>query len=860
MRAAGRGTITSVSSIPEQDAWLAEVHRFLSRTVDPAVARPEAPIGPVALAALLAEAESLGLCGSDEEPTGLAPWEGLGGGGPGATLAVLTRVSRSSTALALVVHQRALARSVARRASLVGLVGGPLVIAPEASHGLGRSALAGALLDAPLDDEDRALLADAFAENAARVLPLDPGFSGLLTPCLARDGALTWQLHAREQLRVTTHAPAHGLDELVTVELRPREPGKMATVPADVARTLVGETLLAHQLALVALSLGAVQRAYDQARRFASERHQGGKVIDRHAAVLGLLGRARATICGVGAQLDALSGQVLTLAEGPLALGLRARAQPELAAAANAAMQVFGGLGYLRDTGLEKVVRDVNCLRALAGSPRELELIVGEWDRLRGRAGHARLAPSPTASRCELIVDSLPGHVPPSSPLSPRTAFARLPRVARAMAEYALADPWELDTASLPPSLGRVRRKARAFAERHLAPVALTIDARGHGPPGAPGPEAMGVLRAAAREGLLDDLLPRPFGSADPRLFRHPLHFASALKVEELAAVDGGLMLLVSAHSLGVAPLLLAGDLGALRRFVLPLFRSCARGEPKICAFAITEPMAGSDVEEGHGAMRLRPGTIATRARGGWRLSGRKCFISGGDLAEGVVVFAALAGEDMPSWTAFWVAARTPGFRVVRTELKMGMRASGAAELELDEVWVPDDHVIGGLRNGWGLSRAVLNMSRIPVAAMGVGFARAATEAAIDFCCRVELGRRPLIAYQDVQLEIADMLADTSAARALVWAAARRPQALQREASAAKFRCTDIALAVCTRAMDLLGNHAPLHHERVEKIYRDARLTQIFEGTNQINRLAVVEDMQERLLLTIAARSEERTP
>lgn len=454
-------------------------------------------------------------------------------------------------------------------------------------------------------------------------------------------------------------------------------------------------------------------------------------------------------------------------------------------------------------------------------------------------------------------LDHLPGHVPPGSPLSPRAAFARLPRLVRSLVDYPTLDPWEQDTASLPPALQRVRRKMRSFAEQHLSPVARTVDSQPHGTPSA---EAMTVLRAAAREGLLDDMLPRPFGSADPRLLAQPLYFPAALKTEELAAVDGGLMLLIGAHALGVAPLLLAGDLGVVRRFVLPAFRACANGEPRLFAFAITEPAAGSDVEDGHGARSYRAGTIATRAPGGWRLRGRKCYISGGDIAESVVVFAALAGEDMTSWTAFLVPARAPGFRVVRTELKMGMRASGAAELELDEVFVSDDHVIGELRTGWALNRAVLNMSRIPVAAMGVGFARAATEAAIDFCCRATLGGRPLVAYQDVQLELADMVAETSAARTMVWAAARRPQALQREASAAKFRCTDAALAVCTRAMDLLGNHALLHHERVEKIYRDARLTQIFEGTNQINRLSIVEDMQEQLLAQIATHSETNTP
>jgi alkylation response protein AidB-like acyl-CoA dehydrogenase len=447
---------------------------------------------------------------------------------------------------------------------------------------------------------------------------------------------------------------------------------------------------------------------------------------------------------------------------------------------------------------------------------------------------------------------ALDGHVPPDAPLSPRAAFAGLSRLVKPLVQYAIEDPWELDTRTLPRALGAHRRRLRAFADDHLRPAALAVDLEPHLPPGEQSPRTRAVLEAAGRAGLLSDMLPRPLGGADPRLFALPLQMAAALKTEELAAVDGGLMLLVCAHSLGVAPLLIAGDLGAIRRYLLPAAKASLAGEPHLFAFAITEPAAGSDVEEGHGAAHLAPTVVARKDDRGWKLRGRKCYISGGDLARDVVVFAALEGEGMASWTAFLVDARAFGYQVARTELKMGMRASGAAELELDDVHVPDERVLGGLRKGWGINRAVLNMSRLPVAAMGVGFARQATDLAIEFACGERLGGKPLIHYQDVQLAIADMLLETQAARAMVWAAAQRPQAIQREASAAKVFCTDTALRVCTRAMDLLGNHGLLHGARVEKAWRDARLTQIFEGTNQINRLAMVEDAQEQLLSTIA--------
>jgi len=442
------------------------------------------------------------------------------------------------------------------------------------------------------------------------------------------------------------------------------------------------------------------------------------------------------------------------------------------------------------------------------------------------------------------------GHVAAGDPLSPRRAFDGLSRLARPLIRYRPEDPWEQDTATLPAPLARYRRRVRGFAERELAPLALPLDARPHHGPDEPDHEVRRVLRAAGRAGLLSDPLPRPLGAGDPRLALTSLAMTQALKTEELAAADGGLMLLICAHSLGITPLLLSGELRHLRR-VVRAYRACERGEPQVFAFAITEPAAGSDVEEGHGAAGYRPGVRARPVPGGHRLSGRKVFISGGDLADEIVVFAALEGEGMASWTAFLVPRTASGFRVARTELKMGMRASGAAELELADVFVPAAGRVGPLRGGWAINRATLNLSRLPVAAMAVGFARAATDLALDFACRFRLGRRRLIDFQDVQLELADMIAETQAARAMVWAAARRPQPLQRESAAAKFHCTDVGARVATRAMDLLGNHAVLHRERVEKIFRDVRLTQIFEGTNQINRLAVIEDLQESILARI---------
>lgn len=448
-----------------------------------------------------------------------------------------------------------------------------------------------------------------------------------------------------------------------------------------------------------------------------------------------------------------------------------------------------------------------------------------------------------------VVMASLDGHLPASHPLSPWRQLHDWPRLTRAVVAYRRDDLWEADTRTLPGPLATLRRRARRFAEQQMAPLAVIEDQMPHDLHSGPSPVVQQLLRNAGRDGWLSYFLPRPFGSMDWRGVRYPMIWQAALVVEEFSRVCGGLMLLLSAHHLGCMPLLLSGDLTAMRRFLLPVYRSCQRGNPHLMAFAITEPGAGSDAEDGHGAASYRPGVIAKRSDGGWLLNGRKCFISGGDVARSLTVFAALEGEGMDSWTCFHVDAASEGFTVARTEKKMGMRASGAAELEFNDVFVSDDHIIGGLRNGWTLNRATLNSSRIPVASMAVGFARAATEEAVSFACQYQLGGKPLIQYQDVQQHLATLVAETRAIRSLVWQEARHAwQPRQLNASLCKFHATDRAQHVVEMAMDLLAEHGTLHENRLEKIFRDVRLTRIFEGTNQINQLSLIEDWQDQLL------------
>ena len=443
----------------------------------------------------------------------------------------------------------------------------------------------------------------------------------------------------------------------------------------------------------------------------------------------------------------------------------------------------------------------------------------------------------------------LEGHLPTDHRLSPHWQFSNLPLIGRVLANYPVNDLWETDFARLPRALAKQRRRARTFAEQHLMPAADELDLSVHLPAGECHPTAHRILCEAGKQGWLSYFMPAPLGSMPWGTVLHAPIWQCSLIVEEFSRACGGLMLLLSAHHLGAMPLILSGRVNNMLRYLAPVYRSCERGEPHLIAFAITEPGAGSDVEEGHGAEVYRPGVVATPTEGGYLLNGRKCFISGGDLSKTATVFAALQGEGMDSWTCFYVDCSDPGYKVARTELKMGMRASGAAEIELTDVFVPSDRIIGGLRNGWALNRATLNASRIPVASMGVGFARAATETAVEFARRYKVGGKELIHYQDVQLHLATMVAETRAIRSLVWQEAKAAwQPRQLNASLCKFHATDRAQRVCEMAMDLLADHGGKHENKLEKIFRDVRLTRIFEGTNQINRLTMVEDWQAQLL------------
>lgn len=808
-------------------ALLEAVSAFATQELAGLLPRPEQIPSCADFSAVAAAAGQAGLLDASSDGYGL--WSDAGRGlAPLVSLPALVELAAAQPAMAWHLSSLALGR-LAQHLAGVALMP-HAVFSLEGAQGVGRSAMGRLLAGRPLHSRDRVLLADVFGER--------PRLS-LLAPCVEHVLSLQWRddgmcLAVSELVacRPQRDERPHGLDGCRAVRWQPT-PSLLVPLSPAVLEQLVA----AQQLAQVALARGALVPAARLARDHAVLRVQGARHIEQHDAVAMLLADIDTALRTVDALLQNAASHPL---QAQQAIAVRREAMPLLARAANAAMQVHGGIGYMRDTGVEHVLRAVNCWRVLGGSPPELALVAAGM-----ASDHAGLPEAEAGA-----MDHLPGYLSPDHSLSPFAALRRVPLL-RVVSAYRPGDPWELDTQKLPAELGRLRRRVRLFAEREMGPLAAQADGRqrdGH----VALPDVDRLLQRAGRSGLLTDLLPAPLGSAPLLQYRHSLAWQQAIRVEELARVDGGLMLLLSAPALGLAPVLLSGDVGLIRRVVFPAMQATRAGDPQLFAFAITEPSAGSDAEEGHGALHQRAGVRARRGNGGWLLSGRKVFISGGDIARYVAVFAALEGEGYDSWTCFLVDTASTGFRVARTEMKMGMRASAAAELELDDCFVPDAMVVGGVRNGWGLARATLNLSRLPVAAMAVGFAQQALDLATTYACRETLAGRPLLHYQHVQSTLADLQAETAAIRALVWRHASAWTPRQDGAALCKFQATDRAQVVIETVMDLMGSSALSHDQSIERTFRDARLTRIFEGTNQINRLAVIEDQQAGLLSRIA--------
>ena len=374
-----------------------------------------------------------------------------------------------------------------------------------------------------------------------------------------------------------------------------------------------------------------------------------------------------------------------------------------------------------------------------------------------------------------------------------------------------------------------LRDTVRDFAERELAPGAAERD------------EAerydRGLFAAMANLGLAGAPFPVELGGGGITFH------AWTLVMEELGAADMAMAVSLSVHILAQAPIVRWGSLEQRERWLAPMLR----GE-RLGAFALTEPSAGSDAA----AIRLRATRIGSAdAPAGYRLDGSKIWISNVPEAEHHLVFATLDPEAGPAAiTAFLVEKGTPGFHAGWKERKLGIRASPASEITFEGVEVPVANRLGGEGDGYRIALSSLGEGRISIAAACTGLARAALEAAATYCAQRTAFGGPLIAQQGVRFMLAEMEQRVATARALTRVAAEakdRGEPISEASSLAKWTASDAAMSVATDAVQLFGAAGYSRENPVERYLRDAKGAQIYEGTNQIHRLIVADQLLRRL-------------
>jgi len=308
------------------------------------------------------------------------------------------------------------------------------------------------------------------------------------------------------------------------------------------------------------------------------------------------------------------------------------------------------------------------------------------------------------------------------------------------------------------------------------------------------------------------------------------------LVVEELSRVCSAVAISYAAVDLGIVPLLEYGTEEQKRKYLPDI----AAGK-RLAAFALTEPTAGSD------ASAIR--TTAEKVSDGYLINGTKQFITNGGEAELYTVIALTdKTKGARGATAILVEKDTPGFSFGRKEKKLGIRASATRELVFEDCLVPKENVIGREGMGFIVTMKLFDLSRPGIGAQAVGLAQGALEAAVDYAReRVQFGH-PIISLQAVQHMLADMAIQVEAARALVYAAARTVDSgvknITGESAMAKVFASDIAMKVATDAMQIFGGVGYMRDYPVEKMFRDAKITQIYEGTNQVLRNVIAFELR----------------
>jgi len=374
------------------------------------------------------------------------------------------------------------------------------------------------------------------------------------------------------------------------------------------------------------------------------------------------------------------------------------------------------------------------------------------------------------------------------------------------------------------PEHEMIRETVRQFAEREIRPIAAEVDRTGEFP--------AATIAKMASLGLLGITIPTEYEGAGLDTI------SLAIAVEEVARVCGSHALIMAAHnSLCTGNIWLAGSDDQKRRYIPDL----ASGR-KIGAWALTEPTSGSDAA----AMK----TTATRASSGWILNGTKNFCTNAPVAGTFVIMAVTdPSKGSRGISAFIVERGNPGLRIGKVEDKLGVRASGTAQVILEDCLVPTDALLGKENEGFINALEILDGGRIGIGAMAVGLAQGAFEESLKYAKeRVQFGV-PIAEHQAIQFMLADMALRIEAARMLVLRAAWRKdrgRPFKKEAAMAKLYASEMSSFVTNKAVQIHGGYGYIRDYPVERMLRDAKLTEIGEGTSEVQRLVIARELLRR--------------
>jgi len=370
----------------------------------------------------------------------------------------------------------------------------------------------------------------------------------------------------------------------------------------------------------------------------------------------------------------------------------------------------------------------------------------------------------------------------------------------------------------------QLRRSVREFAESEIAPHSMEWDEASRFP--------VELIPKLAEMGLLGVLFPEEFGGAGLGY----IEYASV--IEELARVDGSIGLIVAAHnSLCTNHIYKFGNAEQRKKYVPPL----ATGK-KLGCWSLTEPEAGSDA----GGTR----TVATRKNGGWILNGAKTFTTNGHYADVCVAMAVTdKSRGAKGISAFIIERGNPGFSAGKKENKLGMRASDTSEVVFSDCLVPDENLLGAEGQGFVNTLQVLDGGRISIAALALGMAQGAYEAAAKYARQRKQFGKAISEFQAIQFKLADMATEIDAARWLVyraaWLADQKGPRFTKESSMAKLYASEVGVRVANEAVQIFGGYGYVKDYPAEKFYRDSKLCTIGEGTSEMQRMVIARQILE---------------